>query len=163
VPVVKRRVNGGECLCYFAKLTLFSLPPPLIPRFPSAYASGIFDQEGVVLLSPRGSPRQSAGLARQAPTLANLVRINSFVRFGRRGEAIYMDGLAKAMIIFRLLRPYTVRMKSQTRAWHPTRGGFALPSPYIAGSIKLRLDWVVMQCSIPSMISCRCEGLLTKS
>ena len=90
------------------------------------------------MLSPRGSPRQSAGLARQAPTLANLVRINSFVRFGRRGEAIYMDGLAKAMIIFRLLRPYTVRMKSQTRAWRPTRGGFALPSPYV-GKCGVRL------------------------
>ena len=111
--------------------TPFNSPLPFRLRFRD------LRPRGGRLAFPQRKPKAECGLGIpqgealhcQAPTLGNLVRINSFVRFGRRGEAIYMDGLAKAMIIFRLLRPYTVRMKSQTRAWRPTRGGLARQAP----------------------------------
>ena len=48
------------------------------------------------------------------------------------------------------------------RSQSPTLSRLRL-RPYIAGSARFRLSPVRMQCAIPSMISWRWEGLLTKS
>ena len=55
---------------------------------------------------------------------------------------------------FSLFRQYPLEQPLDLQRFYKRRF-FRVLLPYIAGSIKLRLDWVVMQCSIPSMISCR--------